>query len=137
MNYNISLHLVNEETQNRGREMGKQPLKDIVGPHLVGQQQLLGFLSASSSLEAPVWRHQVTRDRHLPQPKALKSGQILGRVIGPHSRHNKGGKGVRCSQYLQYSYLKKKETRAGDNLDQNDHYSSLLHSASTLPRQRY
>lgn len=62
MNYNVSLHLVNEETQNRGREMEKWPLKDVVwdGPHLVGQQQLLGLLSASSSLEAPVWRDRGT-----------------------------------------------------------------------------
>lgn len=42
--------------------MGKRPRKSIAwdGPHLVGQKQLLGVLSASSSLEAPVWRDRGT-----------------------------------------------------------------------------
>lgn len=62
INANVSLHLVNEETQNRGEE-----LFGMV--HIWWDSSSCWVLSASSSLEAPVWRHRVTRDRHLPQPR--------------------------------------------------------------------
>lgn len=52
--------------------------------------------------------HRATRDQRLTQPLALKLGQILGQFRGPHSRHNKTGRGrlgwvkeVGCSQKIQ------------------------------------
>lgn len=60
--------------------------------------------------------HGTTRERRLSQPLALKLGQISGQFRGPHSRHNKTGRGregwvkeVRCSQKIQNSN-KKEET---------------------------
>lgn len=38
--------------------------------------------------------HTATRDCRLTQLLALKSGQVLGWVIGPHTKHNKRGRGT-------------------------------------------
>lgn len=77
--------------------MGNGSQRHCLGwPTSGGTAAVVGFFKRIQQLrgsctEGRTGMHRVTRDRHLPQPTALKSGQILGGVIGPHSRHNKGG----------------------------------------------